>query len=53
MYSLLITFTIIILVLLALYLCTLPERCKQEELSQLQNALILEQLVRKWQSNKR
>lgn len=44
MYFLLIVFTIFVLILLALYLCTLPERRMQEELLQLQNDLILEKL---------
>lgn len=44
MYFLLIVFTIFVLILLALYLCTLPERRIQEELLQIQNDLILEKL---------
>lgn len=44
MYFLLIVFTIFVLILLALYLCTLPERRIQEELLQIQNDLVLEKL---------
>lgn len=44
MYFLLIVFTIFVLIFLALYLCTLPERRIQEELLHLQNDLVLEKL---------